>query len=282
MHFARYDESFRERTLREQGILDGMHKGVAEKQFQVYYQPKYNLVTGEMAGAEALVRWQHPEMGFLAPMEFIPLFEKNGFITELDMYVWETACRDLRGWLDAGYPNMTMSVNVSRADIYNPNLPDILLSMVYRHGLEPRRLHLEITETAYTEDSTQLIEVVTKLKNMGFLIEMDDFGTGYSSLNMLSGLPISYLKLDKGFVQREMADGNRESILSFVFGLAGRLRLPVVAEGVETAEQAQGLKNMRCGYAQGFYYARPMPKADFERYLANVRLEDAEKEWEET
>ena len=278
VYFAYYDDSFRQKTMYEQVILDSMRAGVAENQFCVYYQPKYDLRTEKIAGAEALVRWNHPERGFMLPGDFIPLFEKNGFITDLDRYVWETVCRDIRQWLDAGQEPPPLSVNVSRADIYNPALVDILTGLLEKYGLEPRLLHLEITETAYTEDSAQLIEVVTELKRRGFAIEMDDFGTGYSSLNMLALLPISVLKLDMGFVQVAADGEGRDSILESVLRLAEKLKLSVVAEGVETAQQALELRDMGCGYAQGYYYARPMPKADFEDRLFRTSSEVKESE----
>lgn len=267
VHCAYYNDSFRKQLLSEQLIIDSMKKALVEEQFEIYYQPKYDLTTEIMAGAEALVRWNHPEKGFMSPDDFIPLFEKNGFITDLDLYVWQTVCKQLKQWKDNGYEPLPISVNVSRADIYNPEIADMLSNLVEKYDIDPKYLHLEITETAYTENPEQIISTVTKLRDLGFIIEMDDFGTGYSSLNMLSVLPIHVLKLDMKFIQSETAKENYKNILNFIISLAKWLNLQVVAEGVETAKQVQTLKSMDCNFAQGYYYVRPIPMADFEKLL---------------
>lgn len=265
---AEYDDSIRQRMLDETEITNGMAAALKNKEFVVYIQPKYELNTEKIAGAEALVRWQHPTRGFLPPDMFIPLFERNGFIMELDYYVWEQTCLIIRSWLDRGEKYVPVSVNVSRADIQNPELPEKLIELINRHGLEPKHLHLEITETAYTQNPRQLIAVVSRLKALGFVIEMDDFGSGYSSLNMLSELPIDVLKLDMKFIQNEGKVGKR-NILSFVISLAKWLNLIVVAEGVETEQQVMMLRNMDCTMVQGYYYSRPLPAEQFTRLLMN-------------
>jgi diguanylate cyclase (GGDEF)-like protein len=267
IYYAFYNDKFREKLISEQIMIDNMSNALTERQFQVYYQPKYNLQTEMIAGAEALVRWIHPEKGFMSPGEFIPLFERNGFITDLDIYVWETVCQDIRAWSDAGIQLVPISVNVSRADIYNPCLADILIGLIKKYDIDINYLHLEVTETAYTENPDQIISTVTKLRSLGFVIEMDDFGTGYSSLNMLSELPIQILKLDMKFIQNETEKKNNKSILGFVVSLAKWLNLLVVAEGVETLKQAEILRELSCDFAQGFYYARPLPRESFEKSL---------------
>lgn len=266
-YFAYYSDDFRQKALSEQYILDGMEAGLAEGQFIVYYQPKYRIASGEMTGAEALVRWNHPTQGLLAPSAFIPLFEKNGLITDLDLYVWETVCRDIREWHEAGHKPMPISVNVSRADIYHPDLPELLVGLVHKYGLSPDMLHLEITEAAYTEDGEQLVQALLQLKALGFFIEMDDFGAAYSSLHALSGLPINVLKLESCFTQAGADNANKNGVLDCVIELTRRLHLPVIAECVETEEQAQRLGAFGCGYAQGFYFGRPMPREEFETRL---------------
>jgi diguanylate cyclase (GGDEF)-like protein len=263
---AYYDDSLRMRIIREQAITDHMQAALEKGEFIVYYQPKYALATEKIAGAEALVRWMHPEKGFLPPGEFIPIFERNGFITRLDRYVWERVCADVRDWLDAGNIAVPVSVNVSRADLYVPDLPDILTGLTQKYRLEPGMLHLEITESAYTQNAEQLIKVVRNLKARGFILEMDDFGTGYSSLNMLAQLPIHILKLDMRFLQTQSVTP-KGNILSFVISLARWLNLQVVAEGVETAEQIRVLRNMDCDFVQGYYYAKPMPLSEFQAHL---------------
>lgn len=265
-YFAFYDAKVRQKMLDEELITLTMEDALKENQFLVYFQPKYEIKTNRISGAEALVRWQNPKKGFMLPGEFIPLFEKNGFITSLDIYVWERCCQKIREWLDLGLNVPPLSANVSRADIYNPKLVDILVSLINKYNISPKYLHLEITETAYMENPQQLVAVVTQLKKLGFIIEMDDFGTGYSSLNMLSTLPIDVLKLDMKFVQGTKISSNR-NILSFIISLAQWLHLAVTAEGVETQEQVQFLQSLNCNWAQGYYYAKPLPQSEFEKML---------------
>ena len=272
-HYAYYSDEFRQKMLSEQTIIDSMKDALTEKQFEVFFQPKYDLKTEEIIGAEALVRWIHPTKGYMRPDEFIPLFEKNGFITDLDIYVWDQCCQKLRAWIDNGNTATPVSVNISRADIYNPELHHILLSIVQKYELSPKYLHLEITETAYTQDPEQLIEAVLRLKKLGFIIEMDDFGTGYSSLNMLSELPIDIIKLDMRFLQKEENKNSDRSILSFIISLAKWMDLNVVAEGVETVEQVNLLKSLNCEYAQGYYYATPLPQEQFEKLLLDSNIQ---------
>ncbi|MEA5085206.1 MAG: EAL domain-containing protein [Lachnospiraceae bacterium] len=274
--FTFYNEEIGSRLQEEQQIASEMKQALEEKQFQIYFQPKYNLHNDKIAGAEALVRWVHPQKGLMPPASFIPLFERNGFITDLDRYVWDNTCKKIREWRDKGYKTVPISVNVSRTDIYNPVLPDILIQTVSKHGLTPEELHLEITETSYTENPKQIIHAVEHLKSLGFVIEMDDFGSGYSSLNMLNELPIDILKLDMKFIQNDSDESNNKNILSFIISLAKWLDLLVVAEGVETFEQVQRLRNMDCTYVQGYYYAKPMPSDDFEHLLKNSKVDDEE------
>lgn len=266
-HFALYDDKLRGTLLRRQAITDGMETALATGQFEVYLQPKYQIRDGRLAGAEALVRWNHPEWGLQPPAEFIPIFERNGFITKLDQYVWEQVCALLQEWDRKGYPSINISVNVSRMDIYNADLADVLTGLVRRYGLSPSRLHLEITESAYTDTSRQLIETLGALRRLGFVIEMDDFGSGYSSLNMLTEMPVDVLKLDMKFIQTEITRPTGQGILRFIVDLARWMKLSVVAEGVETQEQLERLQNGGCDYAQGYYFARPMPVGDFEALL---------------
>ncbi|MEG0780489.1 MAG: EAL domain-containing protein, partial [Oscillospiraceae bacterium] len=270
VYHAYYDDSIRERLLAEQRITDTMKSALQAGQFQAFYQPKYDLFTNQIVGAEALVRWVHPKRGVISPGEFVPLFERNGFITDLDFCIWEQTCRHLRELLDAGQTPPPISVNVSRVDVYNPQLPELLLALLHTYRLDPYYLHLEITESAYTQNPRQIIEMVTLLKESGFIIEMDDFGSGYSSLNMLNELPIDILKLDMHFLQSNRG----ENIISFIISLAKWLGLSVIAEGVETEAQASMLRNMDCNYAQGFYYAKPMPAAEFDALLRHSRIAD--------
>lgn len=266
-HFAVYDDTLRNHLLKEQAITDSMEAALLENQFLVWFQPKYRMLDKRLIGAEALVRWNHPQWGLLSPAEFIPLFEKNGFITKLDQFVWDKACAALRSWDEQGLNPVSVSVNVSRADIYNQDLADILVNIVKSYGLSPSRLHLEITETAYTVNSKQMTDTVSRLQEQGFIIEMDDFGSGYSSLNMLCDMPINILKLDIRFIHNEMEKPKGQGILKFIMALARWMHLSVVAEGVETKEQLIRLRELGCDYVQGYYFAKPMPSDDFEAVL---------------
>lgn len=272
-YFAVYDDTLRKRLLREQEITDSMETALAEGQFEIYLQPKYDIKKNVLGGAEALIRWKHPEWGMQSPGEFIPLFERNGFITKLDQFVWEKACEVLHKWDVEGIYSASVSVNVSRADIYNMDLAETLLDLVHKYELPPERLHLEITESAYTEDPKQIIEVVKKLRELGFIIEMDDFGSGYSSLNMLGQMPVDILKLDMKFIRSETAKHANQGILRFIMSLARWMELRVVAEGVETKEQLDRLKEIGCDYVQGYYFAKPMPCGDFEELIKKAEDE---------
>lgn len=258
-----YKDEIRRQMHCNLAITNKMEAAIKNNEFHVYYQPKYELASECVVGAEALVRWTDKDLGFVMPSAFIPLFEKNGFITQLDMFVWETVCKDMREWIDGGNEQFSVSMNVSRADIFNPNLLNILVNLSDKYKLDRKFLHLEITESAYTDNPAQIIKVVTDLRNAGFPIEMDDFGSGYSSLNMLSEIPIDILKLDMGFVKNELAKPSGKGIIAFVISLAKWLNLAVVAEGVETLEQITILNSMECNYVQGFYFAKPLSKDDF-------------------
>ncbi|MDD3193310.1 MAG: EAL domain-containing protein [Oscillospiraceae bacterium] len=272
-YFAKHDDELRNQLLHDQEMTAGMEEALEQKQFQIYLQPKYQIRDERLVGAEVLVRWNHPKWGMQSPSEFIPLFEKNGFITKLDQFVWDRACAMLRNWQDKGLPSVSVSVNVSRADIYNADIAHILLETVQKYGLEPSRLHLEITESAYTENPKQIIDTVRRLRRLGFYIEMDDFGQGYSSLNMLNELPIDVLKLDMKFIQNETAKPNSGGILQFIIDLARWMHLSVVAEGVETKEQLDRLSEIGCDYVQGYYFAKPMPCDAYELLLGEFQRE---------
>lgn len=262
--YAVYDDNLRNKLLKEKAITDAMEKALENGEFLVYYQPKYSLNDDRMSGAEALVRWVHPEWGFMNPGEFIPLFEKNGFIPRLDKYIWEQVCIKLREWKEKGYGLLPVSVNISRADVYHLDLADTLLTITQKYGVNPELLHLEITESAYADNPNQIIATVDNLRKLGFIVEMDDFGSGYSSLNMLNQMKIDVLKLDMEFMRNEMTKPSNQSILRFVVSMAHWMNLSVVAEGVESKAQVDRLREIGCDYVQGYYFAKPMPVNEFE------------------
>lgn len=263
-HYSIYDDALRSKLLREKAITDAMETALKKEQFIVYFQPKYSLNDKCISGAEALVRWIHPQWGFMSPDEFIPLFEKNGFIPRLDQYVWQQACKQMKEWRDKGYPPITISVNVSRADIYQSQFIETLLNLVQKYDINPKYLHLEITESAYTENPNQMMTTIEKLRHLGFIVEMDDFGKGYSSLNMLSHIQLDILKLDMNFIHNELNKQEDQSVLNNIVNMAHKLRLSVVAEGVENRQQLERLASIGCDYVQGYFFAKPMPAAEFE------------------
>ncbi|MEG0090834.1 MAG: EAL domain-containing protein, partial [Oscillospiraceae bacterium] len=262
---ALYDDSHRKRLIEEQEIISQMRSALTQGQFIPYYQPKYNLITGEIVGAEALIRWIHPTKGIIPPQRFIELFEKNGFISAVDFHIWECVCQHLRKVLDQGKVPLPISVNVSRVDVYNPQLCSFLQELINKYRIEPRFLELEITENSYIDNAEELIKTINDLKKMGFTIEMDDFGSGYSSLNMLSDVPVDVIKLDMRFLQSKNAFSGQRNILNFIVSLAKWLDIQTVAEGVETLEQVSFLRSIGYSVGQGYYFARPMPQEDYEK-----------------
>ena len=275
-----YDDTLHKAELYAERLIDDFHKAIEEKQFKVYFQPKFNI-TGEkpfLAGAEGLIRWQHPELGMISPGVFIPLFEENGLIQELDHYVWREAARQIRVWKDELGYTVPVSVNVSRVDMYDANIVYTLLDIIEESKLEPCDLHLEVTESAYAEDAEQIIETVKRLRSMSFLVEMDDFGTGYSSLNMLSTLPIDVLKLDMKFISTAFSEEKDTHMLEIIIEIARHISAPVVAEGVETEEQMTALKKIGCDMVQGYYFSPPVPAEKFAGFLKDAKQELASKE----
>ena len=264
-----YDSAMYEHELYAERLVDDFHTALAEKQFQVYYQPKYDIRPGKPAlfSAEALVRWQHPKLGLISPGIFIPLFEENGLIQELDRYVWRETAMQIRAWKDAMEFSIPVSVNVSRIDMYDPLLIERFEKILKESGISTDDLFLEVTESAYTQDSEQIIETVNRLREMGFRIEMDDFGTGYSSLNMISALPIDALKLDMQFVRSAFQNQKDTRMLEVIIDIADHLGVPVIAEGVETEEQLVALKDLGCDIVQGYYFSKPVPAEAFEPFL---------------
>ena len=264
-----YDDTLHERELYAEQLIEDFHRAVDEKQFQVFYQPKFDVRPDipVLASAEALVRWMHPRLGMVSPGVFIPLFEENGLIQALDHYVWKTTAEQIRDWKDRLGFAVPVSVNVSRIDMYDPGLIDTFQRILAKNRLTPEDLHLEITESAYTQDSEQIIETVGRLRELGFKIEMDDFGTGYSSLNMIGTLPIDALKLDMQFVRTAFSQRKDTRMLEVIIDIADYLSVPVIAEGVETEEQLNALKAMGCDLVQGYYFSKPVPSSEYEKFV---------------
>ena len=270
--FNYYSEDLRSAMLGEQEIVGMMNTALAERHFVVYYQPQYDHSTGELIGAEALVRWLHPEHGLISPGVFIPIFEKNGFITRLDFYVFDQVCRFQRMRLDQGLNTVPISVNLTRYDIYQHDFVEQLENIRQRYNVPVELVCVEITETAVVGDNQHASKVIEQLHQRGYVVEMDDFGSGYSSLNVLKDIDLDILKLDMRFLTTAMQSGRSGTILSSIVRMAKWLSLPVIAEGVESMQQADYLKSIGCNYIQGFLYARPMPEGDFTTLLGRSTL----------
>lgn len=265
--YCEYDEKMRQQVLKEQKIINAMERAIQNKEFTLYLQPKYDIEKGTIIGAEALVRWISLENGFISPGDFIPVFENNGFVYEVDKFIWEESCRYLRKWLDEGREVHPISVNVSRIDLYDSKLVQHLVNLREKYQLPSQYLELEITESAYTEAPEQIITITRQLREAGFVILMDDFGTGYSSLNMLKDIQIDVLKLDMGFLKSSDYSAKGGNILTAILKMAESLKMQTIAEGVETKEQVEFLKSIGCRYVQGFYYSKPLPVGEFEKLI---------------
>ena len=263
-----YDNAMHEKELYLEQLLEDFHTAIREKQFTVFYQPKFDVRPDEpvLCSTEALARWRHPKLGLISPGVFIPLFEKNGLIRELDSFVWREAVAQIRTWEERLGRLIPVSVNVSRIDLNDPPLLKILEKTVDEAGIGRESILLEITESAYTDNAEQIVNVVKTLRESGFFIEMDDFGTGFSSLNMITTLPIDALKLDIQFIRTAFRDRKDTRLLETVIRLAQSLGLSTIAEGVETEEQMLTLKALGCDVVQGYYFSKPLPADEFEAF----------------
>ena len=268
-HIAYYDSEMHEKEAYAERLMADMEKGLSERQFVVYYQPKFAIQDGDprLTSAEALIRWQHPELGMISPGHFIPLFEENGMIRKLDRYVWREAAAQVARWKETYGITIPVSVNVSRIDMMESGFIDEITGIVKEAGIGPDEYMLEVTESAYTEDSEQIIEVVNKLRELGFKIEMDDFGTGYSSLNMLSSLPIDVLKLDMRFISNIHTNPKDLRMVVLIMDIAEYLNVTVVAEGVEYKEQFELLRQAGVHVIQGFYFSKPVHPDKFADFI---------------
>lgn len=266
VYLAEYDDVMREDLLRQRQVAENAESALKEHQFVVYYQPKYDLRGQKTSGAEALIRWIHPTLGFMNPGVFVPLFEQNGFITKLDFYVWEEVCLALKEWKDNGMRMVPISVNVSRRDFEVEDLVEKVIAIVDRYGIDHSFFHIELTESSYSDNPQQIAQTIKKFHDSGFVVELDDFGAGYSSMSALSELELDVMKLDMSIIRNDDPTSDK-SVLEFSMQLAKMMKLKTVAEGVETAEQVARITSLGGDFIQGFYYSRPLPKDQFEQYL---------------
>ena len=265
VNIAYYDESIHQKRLFDMQLIDEFDEALEQGQFQLYFQPKYNIEgeTPFLTSAETLIRWVHPVRGMISPGVFIPLFESNGLITKLDFWIWKKAIQCIADWKKKYNKDITLSINISRVDLYNHNLVSYLEDNLEEYGVSKDQVYLEITESAYSEETNQLVNVVDKLRGDGFKIEMDDFGTGYSSLAMLAKVPVDVIKMDMLFVSGMHSNEKRETMIQLVMDIAKYLKIRTIAEGVEDKETVDFLKSVGCSIIQGYYFSKPLPEEDF-------------------
>lgn len=273
---AYYDNALRENIKREQELIADLGDALSEGQLKMYLQPQMSS-DGTVLGAEALVRWHHPIKGQIMPSEFIPAFERNGLISEVDSYIWELACKQLRKWKDEGKDDIYISVNISPRDFYFLDIYRIFTEMVEKYEVDPEYLKLEITETAVVMDFKRQLELISRLRKNGFIVEMDDFGSGYSSLNMLKDIHVDVLKIDMAFLRKAEDEERSRKILQMIIGLSRQLDMPVITEGVETQEQVEYLSKMGCDMFQGYYFAKPMTVEEFEALYEEQKAKKAQQ-----
>jgi EAL domain-containing protein (putative c-di-GMP-specific phosphodiesterase class I) len=264
-----------ERAMHRLAMENQLRWALEREEFRVYYQPQVNIDTGQITGMEALVRWQHPEMGLIAPAEFIPLAEDTGLIALIGEWVLKTACAQTKSWQDCGFNNLRVAVNLSPRQFQQPDLVLIIERMLAETGLDASCLELEVTESSVMKNAETAISTLGELKAMGIKISIDDFGSGYSSLSYLKHLPIDVLKIDQSFVRDMTSDPKDAAIVMAIIQLAHSLQLQVIAEGVESEEQLRFLRLLRCDAMQGFLFCRPLAVTAFEQFLFEKRSLEA-------
>ena len=270
-HVSYYDEDLRNKVLWEKKISTELGDALIRREIQPFLQPIVDQ-NGKVVGMEALARWIHPQEGFLPPVKFIPTFEKNGMIVEIDKYMWRCACEILSKWKDR-YDDLFISVNISPKDFYFMDVTQEIQKLAREFDIDAAKLRIEITETVMMTDIDNRMKKLNVLKELGFLIEMDDFGSGYSSLNLLKDMPVDVLKIDMRFLNRAKDDEKARRILQTVMNLSDNLGILSLTEGVETKGQHEMLCDMGCKLFQGYLFAKPMPLDEVERFLKKSNQE---------
>jgi EAL domain-containing protein (putative c-di-GMP-specific phosphodiesterase class I) len=273
--FQFFKPAMNARAVERQFIEEGLRRALERREFALHYQPKVNLTTGAITGAEALIRWTHPTRGPVSPADFIPVAEDCGLILPIGAWVLREACEQARAWMDAGLPVTSMAVNVSAMEFRDKSFLDRLFATLAETGLDPRALELELTESVLMKHAASTAIILQALRKRGIQIAVDDFGTGYSSLSYLQRFPVDAVKIDQSFVRQISTAGADTTIVKAVIGMARGLKLRVIAEGVETLEQVAFLRAYRCEEAQGYYFGRPVPAQQFEMLLKNGIPESA-------
>jgi len=270
-NFQFYTPAMNEESLERVRIESALRNALERDEFVLYYQPQLDMKTGKICGMEALIRWQHPELGMVPPGRFVSIAEETGLIVPIGAWVMRTACAQNKAWQDAGFDKLRVAVNLSARQFSAPDLIEGLERVLADTGLEPKYLEIELTESLFMSDVTPAVELLHRMKALGVNLSIDDFGTGYSSLSYLSRFPIDVLKIDRSFVADITRDANDEAIVTSIIALAHNLKLAVIAEGVETGEQLDYLRRHGCDEMQGYYFSRPLPAADFEQLLVEGR-----------
>lgn len=271
LSYAFYDEKTREEIFREKKLTDMMYTALQKGEFQLYLQPKVHLPDETIGGAEALVRWVSSSEGIILPNDFIPLFEKNGFIVQMDLYLFETVCQTIRNWIDSGLEPVKVSVNCSRVHFNNPKFLEPYIQMAQKYNIRKNLIEIELTESIVFEDTTRLRRIIQEIRVAGFGCAMDDFGSGYSSLNLLQSVPVDTLKIDKIFFQKNADNNERtEVVVRSIVKMAKELSLTTVAEGVEYQDQVSLLKRMGCDYIQGYVFGKPMTVPEFNKLAFGI------------
>ncbi len=250
-----------------------MESALEKGEFKAYLQPKINMINGKIVGAEALVRWEHPTDGLRTPIQFIPLFEKNGFIVQLDLYMFEEVCKFKNSIKGKPYGDVIISVNMSRLHLYDKSFTQKLKSIANKYNVNASELELEITESVFLRDRQELIDTIVELRNIGFYVSIDDFGSGYSALNMLKDIPANTIKIDKEFLRLTSDDSRGKKILKNVINMCRDLKFDVITEGIETEEQVEYVTRCGCELAQGFYYSKPLTVAKFIEFAEDITKE---------
>jgi EAL domain-containing protein (putative c-di-GMP-specific phosphodiesterase class I) len=257
------------RAMERQFIEEELRGAIERDELTLHYQPKIDLKTGAITGAEALIRWTHPTRGSVSPGQFIPVAEACGLILPISAWVLRKACLQARTWLDAGLPVTTMAVNISAIEFREENFLQGLFAILSETGMDPKALELELTESVLMKRAEAAADVLQILRGKGVRIAIDDFGTGYSSLSYLRKFAVDALKIDQSFVRQISAGGDDATIVTAIIGMARNLKLRVIAEGVETIQELNFLQNNQCDEAQGYYFSRPVPAEQFAMLLEN-------------
>ena len=262
-----YDQAMDERAQDNLQLLSDMREAISLQQFELHYQPKVDLHTGALVGAEALIRWPHPTRGFIPPQEFIPLAERSGIIVDISEWVVEESCRECKRWQDMGHEHLSIAVNVSSIEFKRGRITTIVSEALQKSGLSPDRLELELTESLLLADSSGVGETLEHLRGTGVTLSIDDFGTGYSNLGYLKKFDVSVLKIDQSFVRKTLTSAEDRAIVQAIIQIASSLNLKTIAEGVENREVAEILKGMGCDMGQGFLWSKPLTAEEFLDYL---------------